>query len=465
MAKILLVEDDNNLREIYQARLEAEGYETSSAQDGEEALVVAKQEKPDLVISDVMMPKISGFEMLDILRNTQGLEDTKVIMLTALGQAEDREQADSLGADKYLVKSQVTLEDIVKTAHELLGGDDGTEEASASDSESSPETAAAPAQPETPAAQPQIQAQPVAVAPEPPAIAPAEPAEPPASSPVAEPTAPQPTDTSTQPEVTPAPSSDTPEEPAASPASLGGTAAQEESDVNKQINDFVNNQPPAAAEPTDSSAANPAAPSASSNVAEPAPPTDATSAAAPDSASPVTPPEPTTTAAASSSPAADTTAQAQPAAASQDNQASDDKLMADAVNQLANDSQQPSDNSVGQTASPAATNPTPSMATEESGSQEMPTSPARKVISPVQQEAKPNIHELLAKEEGSSQPAAESPASTTSEPQAGSMPTPSVPPQPTNPPAGTPGTPPPSQPSASDQDNQQDGFDPSSVAL
>jgi two-component system phosphate regulon response regulator PhoB len=125
MSKVLLVEDDNNLREIYEARLQAEGYEISSAQDGEQALVVAKQFKPDLVISDVMMPKISGFEMLDILRNTDGLEHTRVIMLTALGQAEDKTRADSLGADRYLVKSQVTLEDIVKSAHEILDADNG----------------------------------------------------------------------------------------------------------------------------------------------------------------------------------------------------------------------------------------------------------------------------------------------------------------------------------------------------
>jgi CheY-like chemotaxis protein len=120
MSKILLVEDDNNLREIYEARLQAEGYVIASAKDGEEALVIAKSERPDLIISDVMMPKISGFEMLDILRNTPELRDTKVIMLTALGQAEDQSRASHLGADRYLVKSQVTLEDIVKEAHELL---------------------------------------------------------------------------------------------------------------------------------------------------------------------------------------------------------------------------------------------------------------------------------------------------------------------------------------------------------
>lgn len=122
MAKVLLVEDDNNLREIYQARLTAEGYDISTAQNGEEALSVAKQVHPDLIISDVMMPRISGFEMLDILRNTDELKHTKVIMLTALGQADDRDRAQGLGADKYLVKSQVTLEDIVNCAHDLLAG-------------------------------------------------------------------------------------------------------------------------------------------------------------------------------------------------------------------------------------------------------------------------------------------------------------------------------------------------------
>ncbi|MFZ1483677.1 MAG: response regulator [Candidatus Saccharimonadales bacterium] len=123
MAKVLLVEDDNNLREIYEARLTAEGYDIVAAQNGEDALVLAKQHHPDLVISDVMMPRISGYEMLDILRNTEELKHTKVIMLTALGQNEDKERAGKLGADKYLVKSQVTLEDIVNSAKALLADD------------------------------------------------------------------------------------------------------------------------------------------------------------------------------------------------------------------------------------------------------------------------------------------------------------------------------------------------------
>lgn len=126
MAKIMLVEDDNNLREIYEARLLAEGYEIVAAKDGEEALALAVKERPDLIISDVMMPKISGFDMLDILRSTAETKDTKVIMMTALSQAEDKTRADKLGADRYLVKSQVTLEDVAKVARDVLAGTDSS---------------------------------------------------------------------------------------------------------------------------------------------------------------------------------------------------------------------------------------------------------------------------------------------------------------------------------------------------
>lgn len=116
----MLVEDDNNLREIYEARLLAEGYEIVSARDGEEALALAVKERPDLIIADVMMPKISGFDMLDILRSTPETKNTKVVIMTALSQAEDKTRASELGADRYLVKSQVTLEDVAKVAREVL---------------------------------------------------------------------------------------------------------------------------------------------------------------------------------------------------------------------------------------------------------------------------------------------------------------------------------------------------------
>lgn len=116
----MIVEDDMSLREIYSIRLTAEGYEVISAGDGEEALAVAVREKPDLIISDVMMPKISGFDMLDILRSTPEIKDIKVIMMTALSSEDQRQRGESLGADKYLVKSQVGIEDVVNTVHEVL---------------------------------------------------------------------------------------------------------------------------------------------------------------------------------------------------------------------------------------------------------------------------------------------------------------------------------------------------------
>lgn len=120
MAKILLVEDDKSLREIYGVRLMAEGYTIISAGDGEEALAVAIKERPDLIVSDVMMPKISGFDMLDILRSTTETKDIKVIMMTALSSEDQRARGEALGADRYLVKSQVGIEDVVRTVHDVL---------------------------------------------------------------------------------------------------------------------------------------------------------------------------------------------------------------------------------------------------------------------------------------------------------------------------------------------------------
>lgn len=136
MAKILLVEDDQSLREIYGIRLTAEGYEIVPAGDGEEALAVAVRERPDLIISDVMMPKISGFDMLDILRSTPETKDIKVIMMTALSSDDQRERGERLGADRFLVKSQVGIEDVVNAVHEVLDQNTGVESSSTMNAES-----------------------------------------------------------------------------------------------------------------------------------------------------------------------------------------------------------------------------------------------------------------------------------------------------------------------------------------
>lgn len=121
MAKIMLVEDDKSLQEIYSIRLVAEGYDIARADDGEEALAKAVQEKPDLIIADVMMPKISGFDMLDILRSQPETQNIKVIMMTALSSDDQRQRGEMLGAERYLVKSQVGIEDVINAVHEVLG--------------------------------------------------------------------------------------------------------------------------------------------------------------------------------------------------------------------------------------------------------------------------------------------------------------------------------------------------------
>lgn len=119
--RLLLVEDDDGLANVYQTRLEAEGFSIKRVPNGEDALAVAVEFKPDLIILDVMMPKVSGFDVLDILRNTPETANVKVIMLTALSQDTDKEKAQKLGADDYLVKSQVVIADVVERIKHHLG--------------------------------------------------------------------------------------------------------------------------------------------------------------------------------------------------------------------------------------------------------------------------------------------------------------------------------------------------------
>lgn len=181
MTKILLVEDDKSLREIYGVRLLAEGYDIVSAGDGEEALAMAIKDRPGLIISDVMMPKISGFDMLDILRSTTETKDIKVIMMTALSSEDQRQRGVALGADRYLVKSQVGIEDVVRTVHEVLG-DAPVSGASITSAPPMPEPQPVATQPTIPAP---VQDQSPAAMPNSPTTTP--------TVPSAEPTLPQPT--------------------------------------------------------------------------------------------------------------------------------------------------------------------------------------------------------------------------------------------------------------------------------
>lgn len=128
--KILLVEDDDALANIYVSRLDAEGFGIKRVNNGEDALAAALDFKPDLVLLDIMMPKVSGFEVLDILRNTPETANLKIIILSALGQEGDKQRATQLGADDYLIKSQVVITDVIaRVKHHLdMESDDDGEE-------------------------------------------------------------------------------------------------------------------------------------------------------------------------------------------------------------------------------------------------------------------------------------------------------------------------------------------------
>jgi DNA-binding response OmpR family regulator len=119
--RVLLVEDDVALAEVYLSRLELEGFDVKYVASGESALDEIRSYHPDLVILDAMMPKLNGFDVLDIIRNTPETADIRVIMLTALSQTKDKARAKSLGADDYLVKSQVVISDVVERVKFHLG--------------------------------------------------------------------------------------------------------------------------------------------------------------------------------------------------------------------------------------------------------------------------------------------------------------------------------------------------------
>jgi two-component system, OmpR family, alkaline phosphatase synthesis response regulator PhoP len=124
MAKILLVEDDAILVEMYQAKFELEGHEVQVATNGEECLETLKQFTPDLILLDILMPKLNGFHVLKEIKKQPNLRTIPVILLTNLGEAEvdmNRELAAALGVSDYLIKSHHTPDEVVEKAMKTLG--------------------------------------------------------------------------------------------------------------------------------------------------------------------------------------------------------------------------------------------------------------------------------------------------------------------------------------------------------
>ncbi|HEY6736476.1 MAG TPA: response regulator [Candidatus Saccharimonadia bacterium] len=123
MAKILLVEDDTILVEMYQAKFEIEGHDVHVATNGEECLKILKEFKPELILLDILMPKLNGFHVLKEIKKQPDLRQIPVILLTNLGQAEvdmNQELAKALGVNDYLIKSHHTPDEVVSKADKVL---------------------------------------------------------------------------------------------------------------------------------------------------------------------------------------------------------------------------------------------------------------------------------------------------------------------------------------------------------
>ena len=121
--RILLAEDDRFLRRAAEARLRQQGFEVLTATDGEETLRVARAEHPDLVLLDVVMPQLQGFDVLKALKRDVVTSRIPVIVLSNLGQEHDVEQAIALGAEAYLVKAHLSLQDLVQKIDATLASE------------------------------------------------------------------------------------------------------------------------------------------------------------------------------------------------------------------------------------------------------------------------------------------------------------------------------------------------------
>ncbi len=117
--KILIVEDYNNIVEILTMRLNAMGYEVISAKDGQEGLTLARREKPDLIVLDVMLPKMNGYKISRLLKFDSKYKDIPIIMLTSRETKRDEQIGLETGADEYVYKSDRTGK-LLKTIRHFL---------------------------------------------------------------------------------------------------------------------------------------------------------------------------------------------------------------------------------------------------------------------------------------------------------------------------------------------------------
>ncbi len=118
---IMLVEDDKFLRELLVRKLESAGFKISTAVDGQEAFRKTKDEMPDIVLLDLVLPGIEGFDILEQIRKDEKTKDIPVIILSNLGQKEEVDKGMQLGASDYLIKAHFTPDQIIKKVRDILG--------------------------------------------------------------------------------------------------------------------------------------------------------------------------------------------------------------------------------------------------------------------------------------------------------------------------------------------------------
>jgi len=123
--RILIAEDERNIAESLRFLLTREGHEVSLALDGAEALSMVRRARPDALVLDLMLPKVSGFDILKELRADESTRTLPILMLTAKGQANDRQTAEDLGVDAFVTKPFANDDVIAAIARLLNGSDDG----------------------------------------------------------------------------------------------------------------------------------------------------------------------------------------------------------------------------------------------------------------------------------------------------------------------------------------------------
>ncbi len=119
--KILIIEDDILLMEALKVFLQNEGFDVSVAIDGKSGVRIAEEEKPDLILLDLVLPKMHGFGVLCILKKNKNTKNIPVVVLTNLGQEEDKNKSMELGASDYCVKTSMNLSNLLKKVNKFLG--------------------------------------------------------------------------------------------------------------------------------------------------------------------------------------------------------------------------------------------------------------------------------------------------------------------------------------------------------